>query len=276
MAFLLEDLEASVAHHHRPRIDPEDPNRHHREECSASWHDLATLRAVKVSMLLLASGRSTRLGGSVPKPYLPCGGRPIVIRSIERLRLVAEDPEIVLAVNPEHREPFVTPLLPRLRELGVAAIVDGGESRQESMRRALAASSEDRPLVLIHDAARPFFPVSAAREALVRAAEVGAALLAVRSPDTLKRVGDDGRVRATVDRSEIWLAQTPQVLRRDRLTTALTIAERSGFVGTDDVSLCEHAGDTVAVVAGSRLNLKITTPDDLLLAECVARREDSR
>ncbi len=227
-------------------------------------------------MLLLASGRSTRLGGPVPKPYVECAGRPLLLRSVERLRRVTDDPEIVLAVNPEHRGPYVEPLRGRLAALGVKAIVDGGETRQESMRRALAASSSDRELVLVHDAARPFFPVRATREAIVRAADVGAALLAVRSPDTLKRVGDDGRVRSTVDRAEIWLAQTPQVVRRDRLEVAMATADRTGFEGTDDVSLCEHAGQPVAVVAGSRLNLKVTTPDDLLLAECIAAREDSR
>lgn len=224
-------------------------------------------------MLLLASGRGTRLGGPIPKAFVAVRGVPILVRSARRLHALSPNGEIVLAISPSDRE-RVADLADLLRECGVRTIVDGGDTRQESMQRALRASEPSLPLVLVHDAARPFFPIEAARTACAKALSIGAALLAVPAPDTLKRVAGD-EVVETVARDALWLAQTPQVIRRDVLRTALDHAARIGFVGTDDVSLCEALGQRVAIVPGDRRNLKITTPDDLLLAEAIAAAEDA-
>lgn len=235
-----------------------------------------SLGAMKVSMLLLASGRGERLGASIPKAFVEVAGEALVVRSLRRLASISGvDSEIVLAVDGRDREEFVTPLESVLGAAGVDVIVDGGATRQESMTRALAATRAESTVILVHDAARPFFPVAAAREVLERAAAVGGALLAIKVADTIKRVDDDGRVAATVDRSPLWAAQTPQAARRDVLEAALRRAEADGFVATDDVSLLEHAGVPVEVVLGSPRNFKITTPDDLALAEHFARTEAS-
>ena len=227
-------------------------------------------------MLLLASGRGTRLGGEVPKAWVACRGRVLIARSLARLAQITDDREIVLAVDPADRAPHLEPLLGELRALGLDRVVDGGATRQQSMQRAFAACSADAGLVLVHDAARPFLPVEAARAALARAEQVGGAVLAVRAPDTLKRGDADDRVVETLDREGVWLAQTPQVCRRDLLERALERAARDGFTGTDDVSLLEHAGFPVALVESTPTNLKITTPHDLALAEAIAAVEDSR
>src|SRR5262245_43540702 len=161
-------------------------------------------------------------------------------------------------------------VLPQLQRLG-AAIVDGGPTRQDSMRRGLAAAGRDCDLVLIHDAARPLFPVAAARECVRRAAEVGAALLAVPTPDTLKRVGQDGCVAATIDRRDVHSAQTPQAVQRALLELALANAAVAAIDATDDVALVEAIGQRVAVVAGSPQNLKITRPEDLAIAAALLR-----
>lgn len=225
-------------------------------------------------MLLLASGRGERLGGDIPKAYVPCRGASLVARSLARLTRIAEHREIVLAINPADRATHLPPLAAALDEYGPVVVVDGGATRQESMRRAFAASHPRADVILVHDAARPFFPIEAAKRAVAAAYEVGAALLAMPVPDTLKRCNADGHVLETVDRAGVWLAQTPQVIRRDRLIEALARADADGFEGTDDVSLCEHAGQPVVVVEGSRTNLKITTPADLRLAELIAAAED--
>jgi 2-C-methyl-D-erythritol 4-phosphate cytidylyltransferase len=196
-----------------------------------------------------------------------------VLWALDRLRAAAPDADFVLAVHPDDRLPHVGPLLAELTAAGVRTVVDGGATRQDSMRRAFAAVAADRDLIAVHDAARPFPPVAAVREALARAAAHGAALLAVPAPDTLKQVDADRRVRSTVDRATIWLAQTPQVIRRDRLERALARAAADGFDGTDDVSLCEHDGQPVEVVLGDRRNLKVTTPDDLAIATALAGLE---
>jgi 2-C-methyl-D-erythritol 4-phosphate cytidylyltransferase len=225
---------------------------------------------VSVSMLLLASGRGTRLAAGLPKAFVTVGGVPLLVRSLRRLARITEDREVVLAVAPEDRLTLLPTLADAITACGPTVVVDGGDTRQESMERAFAASDPTAPLVLVHDAARPFFPIEAARRALDRAAAVGGALLAVPAPDTLKRVDAAGRVVSTLDRSAVWLAQTPQVARRRDLARAIDVARRDGFAATDDVSLLEHAGIHVEAVLGSPFNLKITTAADLRFAETLA------
>lgn len=179
---------------------------------------------------------------------------------------------MILAVHPNDRATHLEPLLPALEKLGLGRVVDGGQTRQESMARALAASRADTELVLVHDAARPFFPLAAVREALEKARTVGAAVLAVPVPDTVKRVGKDQRVVATLERDGLWLAQTPQVIRRDLLEQALAADDTPA---TDDVALLERLGQAVAVVLGSPQNIKITNQADLELAEALALSEGS-
>jgi len=229
---------------------------------------------VKVALLLLAAGRSTRFGGEVPKVYLQLEGEPVLLHSARRLLQVADprrgEGQLIAVLAAADRATHAAALVPQLQRLG-AAIVDGGPTRQDSMRRGLAAASRDCDLVLIHDAARPLFPVAAARECVRRAAEVGAALLAVPTPDTLKRVGTDGCVAGTIDRRGVHCAQTPQVVRRDLLERALANAAAAGVDATDDVALVEAIGQRVAVVAGSPQNLKITRPEDLAIAAALLR-----
>ena len=232
---------------------------------------------MSVSILVLAAGRGTRLGGQVPKAFVAVGGEAIICRSVRRLAAVfdaakgAESFEMVLAVHPEDRATHLEPLLPTLQSLGLGTVVDGGASRQESMSLALARSRADSELVLVHDAARPFFPIAAVREALEQARNVGAAVLAVPVPDTLKQVDAGQRVIKTLDRAGLWLAQTPQVIRRDLLLQGLASARQKGVPATDDVALLEHLGQPVAVVPGSATNFKITTQADLALAEALVQ-----
>ncbi len=233
-----------------------------------------SVAAVKVSILLLAAGRGTRLAAEVPKAFVDCGGQPLLVLTLRRLAKISVTKEIILTVHPEDRRTHLSGMLERLEKLGLDRVVDGGDTRLRSMRSGFDASSPDHSLVLVHDAARPFFSIEAAEQAIEQAAEVGAALLAIPAPDTLKRVCD-GRVVETIDRRNIQLAQTPQVLRRDLLAKALDKAESDGFECSDDVSLFEHAGFPVALVPGSSTNIKITTSSDLELASLMASREES-
>ena len=231
---------------------------------------------VTVSILVLAAGRGTRLGGQVPKAFVPVAGEAILCRSVRRLAGVfasRQDFEMVLAVHPEDRATHLEPLLPELTGLGLGTVVDGGKTRQESMSRALAQSHDDTELVVVHDAARPFFPVAALREALEQARSVGAAVLAVPVPDTLKQVDAGQRVVRTLDRDGLWLAQTPQVIRQDLLRQALAAAQEEGTQETDEVALLDRLGQPVAVVRSSSTNIKITTQADLVLAEALAQEE---
>lgn len=223
-------------------------------------------------MLLLAAGRGSRYGGSLPKAFLPLHGRPLLVHGAERLARALGHGyrwELVVVHHDDDRD-HLAACLPALRAIadGGPALARGGSSRQQSMANGLQRCSADSGLVLVHDAARPFPPPAATRACVDAAARHGAALLALPAPDTLKR-GRDGMVTATVDRADVWLAQTPQVIRRDLLVQALAHAAATGFEATDDVSLVEHLGAPVAIVPGSPTNLKITRPEDLPLAEAI-------
>lgn len=210
----------------------------------------------------------------MPKTYLQLAGKPVLLHSAQRLlHAVGENgTELVVLVHPGDRAVHVDACARALQELAgervLLRVVDGGPSRQDSMRIGLEAIAEHTDLVVVHDAARPLLPIDATRKCIEAANRTGAALLAIPAPDTLKRV-HDGVVQATIDRSGIWLAQTPQVIRRELLQQALAHATRTAFAGTDDVSLVEHLGARVTVVPGSPTNVKITQASDLPLAEAM-------
>lgn len=231
--------------------------------------------------MLLAAGRGTRLGASIPKAWLPLGDHPLLLHSTARLLAAAAEAEridLLVMVHPEDRDGPVRQHRAALERLiaGRASLtfVDGGATRQGSTENGLAAVRDDVDLVVVHDAARCLLPIDRTRDCLHAAARHGAALLAIPAADTLKRV-HDGMVVETVDRSPIWYAQTPQIARRELLLRAFEHARRTGFEATDDVSLLEHAGLPVAVVPGTASNLKITRPDDLPLAAALLATDRS-
>ncbi len=225
-------------------------------------------------MLLLAAGRGTRFGGALPKAFLRLRGEALLVHSARRLLAAidaGEQAQILLVVHPDDRKAHLAPCLEAIeRAAGSHAvrIVDGGASRQDSMTNGLSVVDADADVVLVHDAARALVPTAAVRECIAEARRTGAALLAVPATDTQKRVAD-GRVAATLDRTGVWQAQTPQVVRTNLLRRAIHEARRAGFDGTDDVSLVERLGEPVAVVPGAVTNLKITHPGDLALAEAI-------
>lgn len=232
--------------------------------------------------MLLAAGRGTRLGASTPKAYLPLAGRPLLLHAAERLLAAVADAaarDLIVVAHPADRETHLEPCRDALLRLvgarGRLAVADGGATRQESMQNGVAAAASDTALVVVHDAARPLVPIAATRACLAAAARDGAALLAIPATDTLKQVRD-GKVIATLDRSSIWYAQTPQIARRELLLRACEHARATGFVATDDVSLLEHCGAAVTVVPGTPGNLKITHPDDVPLAEALLARQATR
>ncbi|MBL8723854.1 MAG: 2-C-methyl-D-erythritol 4-phosphate cytidylyltransferase [Planctomycetes bacterium] len=226
---------------------------------------------MKVAILLLAAGRGTRFGGSVPKAYLPLAGVPLVQHAAERLARAVDlraGHHLVLVAHPDDWATWLSPAWPALQALGDVRLAHGGDTRQQSMANGLAAADPDVELVLVHDAARALVPIAATRKCLAAAAAHGAALLALPANDTLKRVAN-GLVTTTVDRTGIWQAQTPQIVRKDLLLRAFAHAAATGFAGTDDVSLVEQLGAEVAVVEGSPYNLKVTHPPDLALAAAI-------
>ncbi len=222
--------------------------------------------------LVLAAGRGTRLGADRPKAFVRLACVPLVVHSVRSLS-AAQGIDWIQVVVPAGDAGLWREAQSALEGLeGLLPAVPGGAERQDSVQAGLDALAADVDLVAVHDAARALVrPEDVARVVAVGRAE-GAALLAAPARDTIKRVRD-GRVQETPARETCWVAQTPQVFRRELLAEALAKAEAEGFVGTDDAQLVERLGVPVHVVEGDPGNLKITGPEDLLAAEARLVRE---
>jgi 2-C-methyl-D-erythritol 4-phosphate cytidylyltransferase len=217
--------------------------------------------------LIVAAGSGERLGAGQPKALVELSGRPLVQWSGDALSQVADIEQIVLALPPGVPAP------------GGVTRVDGGDTRSDSVRRALAAASinperadaiEGRTeLVLVHDGARPLVSAAIAEAVIAALADdegADAAIAAAPVTDTVKRVDRAGAVLETLERSELWAVQTPQVFRRAALERALAVPAQELARATDDAWLIERSGGRVIVVQASDQNLKVTTPLDLRVA----------
>lgn len=217
----------------------------------------------KVAALIVAAGAGQRFGGPLPKVFVPLTGRPLLWWA---LRAFADHPQVddlALVVAPE----YVSRAQELCREFGDVLIVAGGAERRHSVLNGLRALASRRPdLVAIQDGARPLVTAEIISANLRVCREHGAALTAIPATDTVKRVAED-RIIGTLDRHEIFLAQTPQTFRYEMILQAHEQAEAEGWTVTDDAMLLERLGHTVHISPGHVRNLKVTTPDDLQRAE---------
>lgn len=206
---------------------------------------------------------------AAPKQYLMLGGLPILSRTlltvdacleIEDIRLVVPEPDMDYC-----REAVLKPI--RLR--APVRLVAGGACRQESVSNGLSTLLHDDGIVVIHDGVRPFVPADEIRQCVAAAQIHGACVLGVPVSDTLKAVDENGDIIRTVDRTSLWHAQTPQAFKCRLIKEAHERARRDGVTGTDDASLVERLGRKVHLIPGRIFNIKITTPEDLELAEVI-------
>ncbi|HUX43606.1 MAG TPA: 2-C-methyl-D-erythritol 4-phosphate cytidylyltransferase [Terracidiphilus sp.] len=234
-----------------------------------------TRRVMKVYVILPAAGLGTRMAGPQPKQFLALNGEPILIHSLRAFAAVERVARIYVAV----RKPEVERVEAQVAEYGFAdrvTVVEGGDTRQESVAHALAAvPAEADDVVLVHDAVRPLIDAATIERTIEAVEQNGAAIVGLPAVDTIKhveRTAHGALVTATIPREFVVLAQTPQGFRFGLLKKALAEATADGFVGTDEASVVERAGLPVAVVPGSQVNLKITQPGDLELAEFYLRQ----
>jgi 2-C-methyl-D-erythritol 4-phosphate cytidylyltransferase len=228
----------------------------------------AAASPLDVGVLLPAAGRGERAGAGDLKQFRPIAGVPMLLRAVRPFAQHLRVRQIVIALPQEHvaRPPaWLADLVgQRLRT------VAGGTTRAASVRAALRVLDPGCAIVLVHDAARPFVSQTEIDAVLAVADEGGGALVAVPVSDTLKR-GTNGQVAGTVPRDGLWRALTPQGFPRRLLEDAYAQADES-LEATDDAALVEALGAPVTLVEGRTLNIKVTTPDDFLLAEALARR----
>ncbi|MDB5390711.1 MAG: 2-C-methyl-D-erythritol 4-phosphate cytidylyltransferase [Planctomycetaceae bacterium] len=219
----------------------------------------------KFAVILPAAGKSTRLAmKNRKKVFLDLKGRAVWLRAAEHFTNRDDVIQTVIVISPEDMEFFKEKYAPNLAFMNIQ-IVAGGADRSESVRNGLAQIRPDVDFVAVHDAARPLLCKEWIDRVFKTAEQTGAAMAGIRVTSTLKRVDSNGCIEATVPRDNLWEAQTPQVFRRQLLLDAY--AKQGHLKPTDEAQLIEQYGHPISMVECSSINMKITTAEDLRLAE---------
>lgn len=224
-----------------------------------------------VTAIVPAAGAGIRFGGAVRKQFIALNGLPILSYTLRALA-ASNALSAIIVVAPPGEESKGREAL-ELADVNLETeVVPGGQTRQDSVYNGLQRAKADTDLVLIHDGVRPFVSRDVVLAAIGAARDVGAAVAAVPVIDTIKRVDADGCVVETLPRGQLWSIQTPQVFRYALLMRAHLAVREQRIIATDDAALVERIGGTVKVVKGSYENLKITSEEDLPLADLILRR----
>ena len=218
----------------------------------------------KVTALIPCAGQGKRMGGSISKQYMEVFGRPLLAYTLDKFQGHSMIDDIILVPRREEIAYCDNEVVKKYGFTKVAALVPGGEERQDSVWRGLCALRKDTEWVVIHDGVRPLITGSVISAVLETAFLKGAAVVGVPVKDTVKRVNPDLTVSETPSRESLWLVQTPQVFRKDIVLHAYQQALSLGWRGTDDASLVEKIGVKVQMVRGEYDNIKVTTPEDLI------------
>ena len=219
----------------------------------------------KFAVILAAAGKSERFRDQhYKKPYAPLAGKAVWLHSADRFLNRSDVQQMIFVISPEDREEFQLKFGANIAILGIN-VVDGGKERADSIQRGLDQVDPDIDFVAVHDAARPCLADVWIDRVFEAAEKSGAAILANRVTGTLKRSAQGKMVDETIAREALWEAQTPQVFQRDLLINAYR--NRGDFQPTDEAQIVERSGHAVTLVENSRMNLKITTRDDLKWAE---------
>lgn len=213
---------------------------------------------MSVAVIIPAAGNGSRFGGSLPKQFQPLSGKPLIQHVIERFLVEPEVSRVVV--------PVAEMLLASVKNSDRVFWVAGGATRQQSVIRGLA-EVEDAEIVAVHDAARPLFSTEMFHAGVAAAREFGVALPVVPVTDTIHVMNSNAMVAETLDRSMLAAAQTPQCFRTEILRDVLARAQKENLEGTDEAGLAARFGYAVKAIAGDPRNLKITVPEDLLIAE---------
>jgi len=225
-----------------------------------------------VNAIIVAAGEGKRMGGPISKTFLPIAGRPLVLRTLDRFFSTRSVEKVVVVVAEKdiRRGQELIQSDPNLRHRPWL-LQAGGASRQESVRHGLEKLGLDCEIVAIHDGARPFISAALIDRCVDEASRSGAAVIGVPVRDTIKVVSADHWVKATPARDTLWEIQTPQAFRKELIVEAHNWGRRQAIEATDDAMLVEQMGQPVFLLEGERTNIKITIPEDVLLAEALLR-----
>ncbi|MFQ5964882.1 MAG: 2-C-methyl-D-erythritol 4-phosphate cytidylyltransferase [Candidatus Scalinduaceae bacterium] len=220
-----------------------------------------------VSVIIPAAGLSLRMGGNIRKPFIMIGKKPIIFYTLEKFCKLKRIKEIILVVNKEDLSTVVGKWSDELKTYKVVTIIAGGKRRQDSVYNGLCHLNSDTKIVLIHDAVRPFVNNEIIEAVIESTDESGAAIVATPMKQTVKKVDTNHCIIKTIPRYDLWMAQTPQGFKRDIIVEAYEKIKDTDVEFTDDSEVVEKDGYTVKVILGKYDNIKITTLEDLQLAE---------
>ncbi|MGI5879619.1 MAG: 2-C-methyl-D-erythritol 4-phosphate cytidylyltransferase [Syntrophomonadaceae bacterium] len=224
--------------------------------------------ADNLRVVIAAAGTGSRMGSTVNKQYMLLKNRPILAYSLDSFEQSGLVDEIVVVAKPEEIDYCRKEIVERYQYRKVSKVIAGGRERQDSVWAGLRELYNNQTdYVAVHDGARPLFPSDLLEALFIQAQKWGAAIPGVFARDTLKTVDQDNFVNQTLDRTCIIAVQTPQIFNYSQLYSAYEQALRENFQGTDDAVLFEKYMGRVKVVTGEQANLKITTPEDLIIAE---------
>jgi len=231
-------------------------------------------------VIIVAAGMGVRMGAKTKKQYLCLDGIPILSRTIMAFDICNTVCEIVLVIPEQDHDHCNRYMIEPFGFLKKIHLVDGGKKRQDSVLNGLKRVRETRDpsgetIVMIHDGVRPFVDQDLIQESIRNAIKYGACIPGVKLTDTIKQARPDSSIQKTVNRQFLYAAQTPQTFKLDLIWQAFDHAIKTDFSGTDDASLIEHAGGRVMIIKGSQLNIKITTQQDLTLANCIQSQRGS-
>jgi 2-C-methyl-D-erythritol 4-phosphate cytidylyltransferase len=222
--------------------------------------------------LIPAAGSGARMGSTVKKPYLLLAGRPILYHALKAFDRAPSVDRIILAVAPGEEACCETDVVRKFSFNKNITVIAGGEVRQESVRRLLEQVPKETPLVLIHDGARPLITVDLIERALKETEKWQATVAAVPVKDTIQATDEAGFVQETLPRNLLWSIQTPQTFALQLIREAHQKALKDGFIGTDEGSLVTRLGRPVKIIMGAYDNIKVTTPEDLIVAEALMKK----
>ncbi len=226
-------------------------------------------RANRVAAIIVAAGESIRMGTTQKKQYMMLGKLPVLAHSLSAFEKCDAIEEIFLVIADEDRDLCQEEIIDLLGPHKPVHLVSGGTERQESVYNGLKATDGKFDLVAIHDGVRPLVRSEQILESVMVAERYGACILAIQVTDTIKTVDEEDRVVVTMKRDIIRMAQTPQTFFYNLILGAHVAARRENYIGTDDAELLEKCGEVVKVIPGKSYNIKITTPEDLKIAEAL-------
>lgn len=222
--------------------------------------------------IVLAAGKGSRMKAGINKQFLELEDKPVIAHTLEVFNQCDEIEELIVVTAPEELDYFSENIIQKYHFNKIKKLVAGGAERQESAYRGIKAASEQSEILLIHDGARPFVSRQTILDCIREARHYGAASAGMPSKDTIKLLDEEGFVKVTPPRSCVWLTQTPQAFQRDILLRAHEEALARNAAATDDAMLAELLGYKVKMVEAAYENIKITTPEDLIIAAQLINR----